>query len=195
MEKNVKDLEKMLDLDSSEQVTFKFPQQIGEGTSAAAAAPLNQTPSSSTIGTTKGKEPIDTEQVITELPATSVEQSQEQAPPQLTEAPQMPILQTLADEDRRRKHDREDSTHTNGSTQQLESKRQKVDSPFKEEISEEIPESPRRDREGSQPTPTSSFQKELDRHQAMRCPPPHNEARCQPVLKPASKRSRLKMSY
>ena len=31
MEKNVKDLEKTLDLDSCEQVTFKLPQQIGEG--------------------------------------------------------------------------------------------------------------------------------------------------------------------
>lgn len=97
----------------------------------------------------------------------SIEQSQEQAPPQQTKAPQMPILQTPAHEDRGRKHDREDSTPTSGSTQQLESKRQKFDSPFEEEISEEIPESPRRDREGSQPTPTNSFQQELDRQQVM----------------------------
>jgi len=38
MEQNVKDLEKTLDLDSYQQVTFKLPQQIGEGTSATAAA-------------------------------------------------------------------------------------------------------------------------------------------------------------
>jgi len=79
----------------------------------------------------------------------------------------MPILQTPAHEDRGRKHDREDSTPASGSTQQPESKRKNVDSPFEEEISEEIPESPRRDREGSQPTPTSSFQQDLDRQQAM----------------------------
>jgi len=106
MEKNVKDLEKTLDLDSCEQVTFKLPQQIGEGTSAAAATPLSQAPSSSTTGTTKGKKPVDTEQVTTELPATSMEQSQEQAPPQQTEPPQMPILQTPAHDERGRKRDR-----------------------------------------------------------------------------------------
>lgn len=45
MEQNVKDLEKTLDLDSCEHVTFKLPQQIGEGTSTAKAS---QAPSSST---------------------------------------------------------------------------------------------------------------------------------------------------
>ena len=75
----------------------------------------------------------------------------------------MPVLQTPAHGERGKKCDREDSTPASGSTQQPESKRKKVDSPFEEEISEEIPESPRRDREGSQPTPTSSFQQELDR--------------------------------
>ena len=149
MEKTVKDLEKTLDLDSCEQVTFKWPQQIGEGTSVVAAAQHGQAPSSSTIGTTKGKEPMDTEQVTTELPATSKEQSQEQAPPQKTEAPQMLVLQTPAHEERGRKRDRQDSTPASGSTQQPEPKRQRVDSPSEEEISEEILESPRRDREGS----------------------------------------------
>lgn len=60
MEQNVKDIEKTLDLDSSEQVAFKLPQQIGEVTSAAAAPPPNQAPSSPTTGTTEGKEPMDT---------------------------------------------------------------------------------------------------------------------------------------
>jgi len=116
MEQNVKDLEKTLDLDSCEQVTFKLPQQIGEGTSAVAAAQHGQAPSSSTTGTTKGKEPMDIEQVTTELPATSMEQSQEQAPPQQTETPHMPVLQTPAHEERGRKRDREDSTPASGST-------------------------------------------------------------------------------
>lgn len=60
MEQNVKDLEKTLDIDSCEKVTFKLPQQIGEGTSAVAAAQPSQAPSSSTTGTTKGKESMDT---------------------------------------------------------------------------------------------------------------------------------------
>lgn len=79
----------------------------------------------------------------------------------------MPVLQTSAHEGRGRKRDREDSTPASGSTHQPESKRQRVDSPFEEEISEEILESQRRDREGSQKTPTSSFQQELDRQHAM----------------------------
>jgi len=92
---------------------------------------------------------MDTEQVATELPATSMEQSQEQAAPQQAEAPQMAVLQTPAHEERGKKCDREDSTPASGSTQKPKSKRQKVDSPFEEEISEEILGSPRRDREGS----------------------------------------------
>ena len=70
--------------------------------------------------------------MTTELPATSKEQSQEQAPPQQTEAPQMPVLQTPAHEERGRKRDKEDSTPTSGSAQQPESKRQRIDSPFEE---------------------------------------------------------------
>ena len=38
MEQTVKYLEKTLDLDSFQQVTFKLPIQVGEGTSTAAAA-------------------------------------------------------------------------------------------------------------------------------------------------------------
>ena len=55
-----------------------MPHQIGEGTSAAAATQATQGPSTLATGTTKGKEVVDTEQeVITEQPATSMEQSQE----------------------------------------------------------------------------------------------------------------------
>jgi len=54
-------------LDSFQQVTFKLPHQIGEGTSTAAASQAAQDPSTSATGTTKGKEVIDVEQeVITE---------------------------------------------------------------------------------------------------------------------------------
>jgi len=110
---------------------------------------------------------MDIEQVITELPATSMEQSQEQVPPQQTEAPQVPTLQTPSHEERGRKRDQEDSTPTSGSTQQPEAKRKRVDSPFEEEVNEEILGSLRRDREGSQQIPTSSFQQEQDKHHGM----------------------------
>jgi len=96
-----------------------------------------------------------------------MEQSQEQAPPQQTEALQVPALQTPANEERGRKRDREDSTPASGSKQQPKAKRQRVDPPVKEEISEEVLESPRRDRETSQQTPTSSFQQEQERQHGM----------------------------
>jgi len=38
MEKTMKDLEKILDLDSFVQVPFKLPQQMGVGTSSAATS-------------------------------------------------------------------------------------------------------------------------------------------------------------
>lgn len=79
----------------------------------------------------------------------------------------MPVLQTPAHEERGRKRDREDSTPASGSKQQPESKRKKVDSPFEEEISEEILGSPRRDREESQLTPTNSFKQEQDKQHAL----------------------------
>ena len=158
MEKNVKDLEKTLDLDSFQQGTFKLPQQIGESTLAATATQATQAPSTSATSTSKGKEVMDTKHLITQLPATSMEQSQEQVSPQQIEAHQVPALQTPAHEERGRKRDREDSTPASGSTQQPEVKRQRVDYPFEEEVNEEILGSPRRDREGSQKTPTRSFQ-------------------------------------
>jgi len=55
-----------------------LPHQVGEGTSTAAASQAAQEPSTLTTGTAKGKEVMDAEQeVITEQPTTSMEQSQE----------------------------------------------------------------------------------------------------------------------
>ena len=59
MEQNVKDLEKTLDLDSFQQVTFKLPIQVGEGTSTATATQTVQQASTTTTATTKGKEVMD----------------------------------------------------------------------------------------------------------------------------------------
>jgi len=82
MEKNVKIWKKTLDLDSFEQVTFKLPRQVGEGTSTAAVSQATKERTTPTVGTTKGKEVIDTEQeIMAEKPTTSKEQGQGQAPP------------------------------------------------------------------------------------------------------------------
>ena len=127
---------------------------------------------------------MDAEQeVITEQPTTSMEQSQEQASPQQTEELQVPALQTLANEERGRKRDQEDSTPASGSKQQPEAKRQRVDPPVEEEISEEFLESPRRDRETSQQTPTSSFQQEQERQHGIEVSSSTQQSKWPPGIK------------
>ena len=166
LEQTAKDLEKTLDFDSADQVTFKLPYQVEEGTSIAATSQVAQGASTSAKGIAKGKEPMETEQgMVIEQPLTSMEETQGKAPPQKTEALQVPPLQTPVNEERGRRRDREDSTLASGSVKQLESKRQRVDPPIEEEVSEEVIESPRR--ETSQHTPTSSFQQEQDRQHGM----------------------------
>jgi len=65
---------KTLDLDSFDQVTFKLPQQVGEGTSTTVVSQATQDRTSPTIGTAKGKEVTDTEQQsMAEQPASSEE--------------------------------------------------------------------------------------------------------------------------
>lgn len=103
--------------------------------------------------------------MVREQPVTLMEEIQVQIPPQRTKALQVPPLQTPLNEERSRKRDREDSTLASGSTQQPESKRQKVDPPVEEEVSEEVVESSRR--ETRQHTPTSSFQQEQDKQHGM----------------------------
>ena len=162
MEQTVKDLEKTLDLDSCQQVIFKQPIQVGEGTSTAAAAQTTQQASTTTTTTTKGKEVMDVQQE-TEAgqPNTSKDQSQGQAPLQQAEAPQIPVLQTPLNEERGEKRDREEVTPPSGSTQQPEAKRPRIDPETEEEdISEERAESQNRERQSSQQIATSSFQVE-----------------------------------
>ena len=69
-------------------------------------------------------------------------------------------MQTPAQEERGTKRDREESTPASGSSQQPQAKRKRADSPEVEDITEEILDSSRKDREGSQHTGTSSFQQE-----------------------------------
>jgi len=168
MEQNVKDLEKTLDLDSFDQVTFMLPQQVGEGTSATIVSQATQDRTSPTIGTTKGKEVIDTEQQsMVEQAAGSKEQGQGQATPLQIEVPHIPVLETPLNEERSKKRDWEETTPTSGSTDPPQAKRQRIDPQVEEETSEEIMDSPRREREVSQQTPTSSFQQEQERQHGM----------------------------
>jgi len=104
---------------------------------------------------------------MAEQPTTSKEQSQGQAPPLQTEAPQIPTLQTPLNEERSKKRDREETTPTSGSTEPPQAKRQRIDPQIEEEISEEVIESPRMERETSQQTLTSSFQQEKERQHGM----------------------------
>lgn len=93
MQKNVKDLEKTLDLDSVQQVIFKQAHPIGEGTSNNTTAPSTQAPSTTTSGTDKGKGIMGAEEeIVIEKPASSVEQQQEKTPPPQTEPPSVPVL-------------------------------------------------------------------------------------------------------
>ena len=91
---------------------------------------------------------MDVEQeTVTEQPTTSKVQGQGQAPPQQAEASQIPALQTPLNEERGKKRDREETTPPSGSAQQPEAKRQRIDPQVEEEISEEIIENPRREKE------------------------------------------------
>ena len=166
MLKNVRELEKTLDLDSMQQVPFKRTHSAGEGTSASRTAPATQAPSTGAPRTDKGKGIMGAEEeTVKEKPAPSSEQlqerqqgqqqgqqqeqPQEQTPPPQAKAQIAPIMQTPAQEERGTKRDREESTPTSGSSQQPHTKRQRADSPEVEDITEEILDSSRKDREGS----------------------------------------------
>ena len=70
MLKNVKELEKTIDLDSVQQVPFKRPHSAGEGTSATRTAPVIQAPSTSAPVTDKGKGIMGAEEeIVKEKPA------------------------------------------------------------------------------------------------------------------------------
>lgn len=182
MLKSRRELENTIDLDYVQHVPFRPPYSIGEGTSATKTAP--QAPSTSAPVLDKGKGIMGTEEEVTkEKPAPEAEQQkgqqQEQqqgknVPPQtqLPAAPTLqipppqkepvtaPILQTPAHEERGTKRDREESTPLSGSSHQPEAKRQRADSTEVEDITDDVLESERKDKEGSQHTGTSSFQQE-----------------------------------
>ena len=93
MQKNVKDLEKTLDLDSVQQVIFKPPHPVREGTSATTTTPTTHAPSTAAPGTDKGKGIMGVEEeTLKEQPASSIGQQQEHTPPPQTEPPVAPIL-------------------------------------------------------------------------------------------------------
>ena len=85
----MKYLEKTLDLDSFGQVSFKLPQHIRAGTSAATTSQQPaQESTTPVVGTSKGKEVLDSEKhIMTNQPASSKQQGQGKIPPAQTKAP------------------------------------------------------------------------------------------------------------
>lgn len=78
LEKDMKELEKTLDLYSFGQVPFKFPQHIGAGTSSATTSQQPAQESTPPAATSKGKQVLHSEQqdIMVDQPDTSKEQSQ-----------------------------------------------------------------------------------------------------------------------
>ena len=107
MEQTIKNMEKTLDLDSFGQLSFKIPQQTGEGSSTSTTSQqVDQERTTPTVGTSKGKEIVVTEQeTMEEQPTTSKEHSQGQAPSLQAQAPEVPALQTPLPEEISKKRD------------------------------------------------------------------------------------------
>lgn len=100
----MKDLEKTLDLDSFGYVSFKLPQHIGAGTSAATTSQQPAQEDTPPIGTSKGKEMMHSEQQeITDQPTSSQQQSQGKIPPPQTHALEILALQSPLNEEKGRK--------------------------------------------------------------------------------------------
>ena len=78
-DKNVKELEKTLDLDSVQQVPFKRPHSAREGTSTSRTAPATQASSTAAPGLDKEKGIMGAEEeAVKEKAAPSTEQQTEQ---------------------------------------------------------------------------------------------------------------------
>lgn len=119
-------------------------------------------------------------------PTSSKQQAQGKIPPAQTKAPEMPTLQNPLNEEKGRKRDREETTPVTGPTEHPEAKRQRVDPIPKEEVIEEIIESPISERATSPQTSpvvetsTSSHGQQLGK---------------QPIVEISSARPRSKQGY
>jgi len=100
-----------------------------------------------------------------------------------TEIPQIRILQTPLNEERSKKRDREETTPISGSIEPPQAKRQRIDPQVEEAISEEVMDSPRREREVSQRTPTSSFHQEQERQHGMEVSSSGQQSKQPPSIK------------
>jgi len=152
-----------------------LPQHIGSGTSSTTTsqrlAQENTTPAAVKC---KGKEVLHTEQQeMTYQPTSSNQQGQGKIPPTQTNAPEMPTLHTPLNEEKGKKRDREEATPISGPTEKPKAKRQRVDPLPKEEVIEEIIESPGSERENNPltsqviETSTSSHGKQLGKQHSV----------------------------
>ena len=171
----MKYLEKTLDLDSFGQVSFKWPQQSGVGTSSAGTSqhPAQRT-NASVIGTSKGKEVETSEQpILTDQLGGSKEQEQVQIPLAQSKAAEIPALKTPLNKEKGKKRDREEATPISGPAEQPGEKRQSLNPLSEEEIIEETIENLRGERVASQQTSslvdtsTSSHRQELERQHSV----------------------------
>lgn len=166
LEKEMKELEKKLDLDSFGQVPFTLPQHIGEGTSSATTSQQPAQESTPTARTSKGKEVLHSEQ---EKMADQPDASKGQGPSTQTKVPKIPVLQTPVNEEIAKKRDRQKETPTGGSEEHQGEKRQRLNPYSEEELAEETAGNLRGEETTEQQAPpilessTSSFEQEQER--------------------------------
>lgn len=109
---------------------------------------------------------------MSKQPEISQKQAQTQAHPAQVNMGEPPILQTLLNEERNKKRDREVATPTSGPPDQPGSKRHRLDPHSEEEFFEDTTESQRKEGADSQHTfpaggtPSSSQRQELERQQS-----------------------------
>lgn len=157
-------------------MSFKLPQQTGVGTSSVGTSQQPaQESTTTTTGTSKGKEVLDAEQhIMTDQPTSSKEQGQGKIPPAQTKAPKIPTLQIPLNEEKGRKRDREETTPVSGLAEQPVAKRQIINPLPEDEIIEETMESPRGERATSPQTSpvvetsTSSHRQYLERKHSVK---------------------------
>ena len=131
-ERAIKKLEKAVDLESFGQVFFTTPRHLGESASSATGSQQLAQTSAQPIATNKGKEVqhskeqvhnLEQQEAMADQPTATDEQNQGQGPPTQEKTTEISVLQTLANEERAKKRDRQEETPYGISTDQPREKR------------------------------------------------------------------------
>lgn len=137
LEREMKEIEKRIDLDYVAQVTFTQPQPVGASTSTSTSSRQPAKEAISSVGKGKEIEHSERQSTMEEKSSSNPEKGQEQSPSTQTKAPEIPVMQTPHNEERGKKRDRTDDTPTGTSTDQQGEKRQRLNPYAEEEITEE----------------------------------------------------------